>query len=152
MNDVTGPSRPIWAAYSSITSTVSAANGRSMSKPRASIGGTRTTWCSSMCATPQGNMVPLSALAKFGPRAGSGIHDALQPVSFGPDYRQRRAGIQFRAGEDALKKSSKKTMPREMGFDYMGMSYQEKKASREYPPHGLRLFAGVRLPDFGRAL
>src|SRR5208282_1112665 len=34
----------------------------------------------------------------------------------------------------ALEDVFAKTMPREMGFDYLGMSYQEKKAEEGVPP------------------
>ena len=44
-------------------------------------------------------------------------------------------------------------MPREMGFDYIGMSFQEKKAQQGVSPDGdLRALAALRLPDPRRAL
>ena len=41
----------------------------------------------------QGQMVPLSALAKFESRMRPGVHHALQRVPVGADHRQRRAGL-----------------------------------------------------------
>ena len=35
---------------------------------------------------------------------------------------------------EALEEVFAKTMPREMGFDYIGMSFQEKKAQEGIPP------------------
>src|SRR6266849_4780649 len=55
-------------------------------------------------------MVPLSALTRFEPRPG-------------PEFTMRFN--EYRAAQ---------TMPREMGFDYMGMSFQEKKAQQGVPP------------------
>ena len=40
-----------------------------------------------------------------------------------------------------------------MGFDYLGMSFQEKKAQQGVSPTGhLRVLAAVRVPDSGRAV
>jgi len=44
-------------------------------------------------------------------------------------------------------------MPHEMGFDYMGMSYQEQKARQGVSGMGnLWPLAALRIPGVGRAL
>src|SRR3984957_293198 len=78
----------------------------------------------------QGDMVPLSALANFVPREGpeftmryNEYRSAQINGSAAPGYSSDQATA-------ALEEVFKQTMPHEMGFDYMGMSYQEKKASK----------------------
>ena len=54
---------------------------------------------------------------------------------------------------NALEEVFAQTMPNEMGFDYLGMSFQEKKAQQGVSPTvDLRHVAAFRLPDSGRAL
>ena len=81
----------------------------------------------------QGEAVPLSALAKFGTRSGpeftmryNEYRSAQINASAAPGYSADQATA-------ALEEVFKQTMPREMGFDYMGMSYQEKKAEEGVP-------------------
>ena len=53
----------------------------------------------------------------------------------------------------ALEEVFDQTMPREMGYDYKDMSFQEKKAQQGIPPaRDFRVLAAVRFPDSGRAL
>ena len=82
-----------------------------------------------------GQMVPLSALTKTRSNCGAGIHHALQPLPCGPDQRQRRSRLQLRRRPW---KPSRRFLPRrcraEMGYDYLGMSYQEKKAQEGVSP------------------
>jgi HAE1 family hydrophobic/amphiphilic exporter-1 len=47
--------------------------------------------------------------------------------SAAPGYSSKEATV-------ALEEVFAKTMPREMGFDYLGMSFQEKKAEEGVPP------------------
>jgi len=75
-----------------------------------------------------GNMVPLSSLTKFESRAGPeftmryDLHRSAQIIGgAAPGYSSAQA---MKALEDVFDQ----TMPREMGYDYMGMSFQEKKA------------------------
>ncbi|HUE21220.1 MAG TPA: multidrug efflux RND transporter permease subunit [Bryobacteraceae bacterium] len=75
-----------------------------------------------------GSMVPLSSLTKFEPRAGPeftmryDLHRSAQIIgSAAPGYSSAEA---MKALEDVFDQ----TMPREMGYHYMGMSFQEKKA------------------------
>jgi HAE1 family hydrophobic/amphiphilic exporter-1 len=82
----------------------------------------------------QGEMVPLSALAKFEPRDGPeftmryNLYRSAEIVgSAAPGYSSGQA-------MKALEETFAQTMPREMGYDYMGMSFQEKKAQEGLPP------------------
>jgi HAE1 family hydrophobic/amphiphilic exporter-1 len=81
----------------------------------------------------QGDMVPLSALANFTPREGpeftmryNEYRSAQINGSAAPGYSSDQATA-------ALEEVFKQTMPHEMGFDYMGMSYQEQKAKEGIP-------------------
>jgi HAE1 family hydrophobic/amphiphilic exporter-1 len=81
----------------------------------------------------QGDMVPLSALANFVPREGpeftmryNEYRSAQINGSAAPGYSSDQATA-------ALEDVFKHTMPKEMGFDYMGMSYQEQKAREGIP-------------------
>jgi hydrophobic/amphiphilic exporter-1 (mainly G- bacteria), HAE1 family len=82
----------------------------------------------------KGDMVPLSSLAKF-------------ETHYGPEFTVRYD--EYRSAEivgtaapgyssdqvmDALVDVFKQTMPREMGYDWMGMSYQEQKARQGVSP------------------
>ena len=101
----------------------------------------------------QGETVPLSALASFETRSGpeftmryNEYRSAQINASAAPGY----SADQARA---ALEDVFKQTMPHEMGFDYLGMSYQEKKAEEGVPVVGyLRFLSAIRLPDPGGAL
>jgi hydrophobic/amphiphilic exporter-1 (mainly G- bacteria), HAE1 family len=81
----------------------------------------------------QGEALPLSALAKFEIRSGpeftmryNEYRSAQINASAAPGYSSDQASA-------ALEEVFKQTMPREMGFDYMGMSYQEQKAREGVP-------------------
>ena len=87
-----------------------------------------------MCATPTGKMVPLSTLTSVYPRSGAefvmryNLFNCVQiNASAAPGYSSGQA---IAALEDVFKK----TMPTQMGFDYMGMSYQEVKAAQGVSP------------------
>jgi HAE1 family hydrophobic/amphiphilic exporter-1 len=82
----------------------------------------------------QGQTVPLSALAKFESRSGpeftmryNEYRSAQINASAAPGYSSDQASA-------ALEDVFRQTMPREMGFDYIGMSYQEQKARQGVPP------------------
>src|SRR5207245_3239196 len=75
-----------------------------------------------------GEMVPLSAVTKFESRPGPeftmryNLYRSAQIIGgAAPGYSSEQA---MKALEDVFAK----TMPREMGYDYMGMSFQEKRA------------------------
>jgi HAE1 family hydrophobic/amphiphilic exporter-1 len=81
----------------------------------------------------QGQMVPLTALTKFESREGpeftmryNEYRSAQINGSAAPGYSSEQATA-------ALEDVFKQTMPAEMGFDYMGMSYQEQKARQGLP-------------------
>ncbi len=82
----------------------------------------------------QGQTVPLTALAKFETRSGpeftmryNEYRSAQINASAAPGYSSDQASA-------ALEDVFRQTMPREMGFDYLGMSYQEQKARQGVPP------------------
>jgi HAE1 family hydrophobic/amphiphilic exporter-1 len=81
----------------------------------------------------KGAMVPLTALTKFESRDGpeftmryNEYRSAQLNGSAAPGYSSEQATT-------ALEEVFKQTMPAEMGFDYMGMSYQEQKARQGIP-------------------
>jgi HAE1 family hydrophobic/amphiphilic exporter-1 len=81
----------------------------------------------------QGNTVPLSAVTKIEQRAGPEFtmrynlyRSAQINVVSAPGYSSLQA-------MKALEEVFSQTMPTEMGYDYMGMSYQEKKAAEGVP-------------------
>ena len=80
-----------------------------------------------------GERVPLSALTNFESRSGpeftmryNEYRSAQINGSAAPGYSSEQATA-------ALEEVFKQTMSREMGFDYMGMSYQEQKARQGVP-------------------
>jgi HAE1 family hydrophobic/amphiphilic exporter-1 len=81
-----------------------------------------------------GDMVPLSALTAFEPRVGPeftmryNLYRSAQIIgSAAPGYSSAQATA-------ALEKVFAETMPPEMGFDYLGISFQEQKARQGVPP------------------
>ena len=81
----------------------------------------------------RGAMVPLSALTRFESRYGPeftmryNLYRSAQIIgSAAPGYSSAQA-------MKALEETFGHTMPREMGYDYMGMSFQEKKAQEGVP-------------------
>ena len=89
----------------------------------------------------QGDMVPLSALTKFEPRSGPeftmryNLYRSAQIIGgAAPGYSSAQA-------MKALEETFKETMPREMGYDYMGMSFQEKRAQEGVPTWAVFAFS-----------
>ena len=81
-----------------------------------------------------GDMVPLSALTRFESRSGPeftmryNLYRSAQIIgSAAPGYSSAQATA-------ALEKVFAETMPPEMGYDYLGISFQEKKAQEGVPP------------------
>ena len=81
----------------------------------------------------KGEMVPLSAVTKFEQRSGPeftmryNLYRSVQiNASTNPGYSSLQA-------MKALEEVFSQVMPREMGYDYIGMSFQEKKASEGVP-------------------
>jgi len=82
----------------------------------------------------KGENVPLSTLTSVEPRPGpeftlrfNEYRSAQLNGSAAPGYSADQA-------TNALEEVFKETMPREMGFDYSGMSFQEQKAREGVPP------------------
>jgi HAE1 family hydrophobic/amphiphilic exporter-1 len=82
----------------------------------------------------KGDMVPLSALTRFEPRFGPeftmrfNLYRSAQILgSAAPGYSSGQAMA-------ALEQVFAQTMPPEMGYDYSGISFQEKKAQEGVPP------------------
>jgi HAE1 family hydrophobic/amphiphilic exporter-1 len=82
----------------------------------------------------RGDMVPLSALTTFQSRSGPeftmryNLYRSAQIIgSAAPGYSSGQATA-------ALEKVFAETMPPEMGYDYLGISFQEKKAQEGVPP------------------
>jgi HAE1 family hydrophobic/amphiphilic exporter-1 len=82
----------------------------------------------------KGESVPLSALTRFEYRSGPEFimrynlyRSAQLNGSAAPGYSSAQAMA-------ALEEVFKQTMPPEMGFDYIGISFQEKKAQQGVPP------------------
>ncbi len=82
----------------------------------------------------EGGRVPLNTITRSGPRAGP---------EFTMRYNQYRAaqinggaapGYSSDQATHALEEVFAQSMPAEMGFDYLGMSFQEKKASEGVSP------------------
>src|SRR6202171_5137737 len=82
----------------------------------------------------KGGMVPLSALTRFEPRPGPEFTMRFN------EYRAAQINGAAAPGDSAgqamaaLEEVFAQTMPREMGYAYMGMSFQEKKAQQGVPP------------------
>jgi HAE1 family hydrophobic/amphiphilic exporter-1 len=81
----------------------------------------------------KGRMVPLSAVTQIKPITGpeftmryNEYHAAQINASAAPGYSSGQV-------MKALETTFAETMPREMGFDYSGMSFQEQKASQGVP-------------------
>ncbi|HZC43956.1 MAG TPA: multidrug efflux RND transporter permease subunit [Acidobacteriaceae bacterium] len=81
-----------------------------------------------------GDMVPLSTVTAIQNRSGPGFtmrFNQFQSVQLNASTAPGYSSAQAMA---ALEETFKQTMPAEMGFDYMGMSYQEKKAAEGVSP------------------
>src|SRR5262249_8153092 len=81
-----------------------------------------------------GRMVPLAALTRFEPRSGPEFtmrynlfRSAQINGSAAPGYSSNQAMA-------ALEQVFRETMPAEMGYDYLGISFQEKKAQQGVSP------------------
>ncbi len=88
-------------------------------------------------ANDKNQMVPLSAVTSLKPIAGpeftmryNEYHAAEIIAAGGPGYSSGQV-------THALEEVFAQTMPHEMGFDYMGMSYQEQKANQGVSPYAI---------------
>jgi HAE1 family hydrophobic/amphiphilic exporter-1 len=81
-----------------------------------------------------GSMVPLSALIRFEPRAGPEFTMRYNLFRSAQINGAAAPGYSSNQAMAALEEVFDQTMPPEMGYDYLGISYQEKKAQQGVPP------------------
>jgi hydrophobic/amphiphilic exporter-1 (mainly G- bacteria), HAE1 family len=81
-----------------------------------------------------GEMVPLSALTRFESRDGPEFTMRFNEYRAAQLNGGASPGYSTDQAMKALEEVFAQTMPREMGFDYSGMSFQEKKAQEGVPP------------------
>jgi len=81
-----------------------------------------------------GENVPLSTLTTIKPRLGPEFTLRFNEYRAAQINGSAAAGYSADQATAALEEVFKKTMPREMGFDYSGISFQEQKAREGVPP------------------
>jgi len=81
-----------------------------------------------------GQPVPLSTLVTMKQINGPEFTIRFNEFRAAQISGQLAPGVSTRQGMRALEEVFAETMPREMGFDYMGMSFQEKAAAAGIPP------------------
>ena len=82
----------------------------------------------------RGEMVPLASLTRFEPRSGPEFTMRFNEYRAAQINGAAAPGYSASQAMDALEEVFRKTMPTQMGFDYLGMSFQEKKAQEGVPP------------------
>jgi hydrophobic/amphiphilic exporter-1 (mainly G- bacteria), HAE1 family len=82
----------------------------------------------------QGNPVPLSSLVTMRPTAGPEFTLRYNEYRSAQINGILRPGVSTSQGRRALEEVFAQTMPSEMGFDYMGMSFQEQASAQGVPP------------------
>ena len=88
---------------------------------------------------------------RIAPRPG--VHHALQPVSIRADQRQRRAGLQLRAGDEGARRGLRSNHAARDGLRLHGHVVPgEEGAARRAAGRDLRVLAAVRVPDSGGAV
>jgi HAE1 family hydrophobic/amphiphilic exporter-1 len=80
-----------------------------------------------------GDNVPLSALTKIEPRSGPEFTMRFNEYGSAEINGSAAPGYSSAQAMKALEETFAQTMPREMGYDYMGMSFQEKVAQQGVP-------------------
>ena len=130
----TAPFRPLWADTSSIISIASAASGKSISKRKAKTAPMRKTSGSFMCATIRERMCPYPRLTTVESRLGPEFTLRFNEYRSAQINGSAAPGYSADQATAALEDVFKQTMPREMGFDYSGISFQEQKAREGVPP------------------
>jgi HAE1 family hydrophobic/amphiphilic exporter-1 len=81
----------------------------------------------------KGEMAPLSALTRFESRPGPEFTMRYNLYRSAQINGNAAPGYSSAQGMKALEEVFAQTMPREMGYDYLGMSFQEKKAQEGLP-------------------
>ena len=82
----------------------------------------------------KGEDVPLSTLTSIKPRMGPEFTMRFNEYRAAQLNGAAAPGFSADQATAALEEVFKQTMPREMGFDYSGISYQEQKARQGVPP------------------
>ncbi len=82
----------------------------------------------------RGEMVPLSALTSLESRSGPEFTMRYNMYRSAQIFGGAAPGYSSAQVMAALEQVFAQTMPPEMGYDYMGMSFQEKKAQQGVPP------------------
>src|SRR5579883_2323547 len=82
----------------------------------------------------RGEMVPLSSLTKFESRSGPEFTMRFNEYRAAEIVGSAAPGYSSDQARAALVDIFKQTMPRDMGYDWMGMSYQEVKAEQGVSP------------------
>jgi HAE1 family hydrophobic/amphiphilic exporter-1 len=82
----------------------------------------------------QGQNVPLSSMISVKPRTGPEFTLRFDEYRCAQINGSAAPGYSAGQATDALEEVFKQTMPREMGFDYSGISFQEQKARQGVPP------------------
>ena len=100
-----------------------------------------------------GEMVPLSALTKFEARNGPEFTMRFNEYRSAQLNGGAAPGYSSNQAMKALEETFAQTMPAEMGYDYSGISFQEKKA-QEGVSSGVifGVLAAIRIPDSGGPL
>src|SRR5260370_28150038 len=80
-------------------------------------------------------MVPLTALTRFESRDGPEFTMRYNEYRSAQINGSAAPGYSSSQATSALEEVFAQTMPREMGFDYTGISYQEKKAQEGVPAY-----------------
>jgi HAE1 family hydrophobic/amphiphilic exporter-1 len=81
----------------------------------------------------KGNSVPLSAVTSIESRSGPEFTTHYNLYRSAQINVMAKPGFSSGQAMNALEEVFAQTMPREMGFDYLGMSFQEKKAQEGIP-------------------
>jgi HAE1 family hydrophobic/amphiphilic exporter-1 len=81
----------------------------------------------------KGGMVPLASITRFEPRDGPEFTMRFNEYRAAQINGAAAPGYSADQAMAALEDVFRKTMPRQMGFDYLGMSFQEKKAQEGVP-------------------
>ncbi len=82
----------------------------------------------------KGDMVPLSALTSMETMTGPEFTQRYNLYRCAQIFVAPAAGYSSGQAMNALEQVFKETMPREMGFDYSGMSFQEQQAQKGLSP------------------
>ncbi len=85
----------------------------------------------------KGENVPLSTLATVKPRVGPEFTLRFNEYRSAQINGSAAPGYSADQATAALEEVFKQTMPREMGFDYSGISFQEQKAREGVPPSAI---------------